>query len=47
MDFNLTQLVAWMKLIKPEIIEVEADNYHNHLSEPPGMKLKRLLENLK
>lgn len=47
MDFDLAHLVAWMKIIKPEIIEIGADNYHNHLPEPPGLKIRWLLESLK
>ena len=47
MDFNLAHLIAWLKLIKPEIIEVGADNYHNHLPEPPEWKIRCLLECLK
>lgn len=34
MDFHLRTLVDWMEAIRPEIIEVGADNYHNGLPEP-------------
>jgi len=34
MDFHLATFVRWIKEIMPEIIEVGADNYHNHLPEP-------------
>lgn len=34
MDFHIGILVRWMKDIRPEIIEIGADNYHNHLPEP-------------
>ena len=31
MGFHLDTMTEWIKEIKPEIIEVGADNYHNHL----------------
>ena len=34
LDFHLCTFVEWMKEIKPEIIEVGPDNYHNNLPEP-------------
>lgn len=34
MDFHLGTLVAWMKDINPDIIEIGADNYGNNLPEP-------------
>ena len=37
-DFHLRTLVAWMKEIGPEIIEIGADNYHNNLPEPKSEK---------
>ncbi len=47
MDFDLEVLLRWMRSIRPEIIEVGADNYHNHLPEPSGLKLRILLDHLK
>lgn len=47
MDFDLDVLTRWLTNIKPEIIEVGADNYHNHLPEPPWEKVERLLNNLR
>lgn len=47
MDFDLEILLRWMRTIRPEIIEVGADNYHNHLPEPPALKLRILLDHLK
>ena len=47
MDFNLLLFVDWIKLIKPEIIEVGADNYHNNLPEPNSAKVNALLSYLK
>ncbi|GAG76771.1 unnamed protein product [marine sediment metagenome] len=35
-----------MRIINPEIIEVGADNYSNHLPEPPWWKVEALLNNL-
>lgn len=46
-DFDLEILVNWMKEINPEIIEVGADNYHNHLSEPEWPKVEELLGKLR
>lgn len=47
MDFDLEELVNWVILLQPEIIEVGADNYHNHLPEPPWSKVEQLLVNLR
>ena len=47
MDFDLAELGEWVAEIQPSIIEVGADNYHNHLPEPPWWKVERLLENLR
>lgn len=42
-DFNLVTLLKWMYDIRPEIIEVGADNYHNDLPEPPWEKVEKLI----
>lgn len=47
MDFDLDDLVRWVGNIKPDIIEVGADNYHNRLPEPPWEKVEKLLANLR
>ncbi len=47
MDFDLETLVCWIKDIRPEIVEVGADNYHNNLPEPPWEKVQQLLEALR
>lgn len=47
MDFDLIPFVKWITSIKPEIIEVGADNYHNNLPEPGSEKVNRLLAYLK
>ncbi len=48
LDFDLATLVSWMKEIKPEIIEIGPDNYHNNLPEPLGTKVViRLLSMLR
>lgn len=47
MDFDLLTFVRWIGHIKPEIIEVGADNYHNNLPEPSSQKLESLLTHLK
>lgn len=46
-DFDLDEMLSWMAEIKPEIIEVGADNYHNGLPEPPWDKVEKLLGSLK
>ena len=45
-DFDLEVMVKWMREIKPEIIEVGADNYRHHLPEPPWSKVAQLLKEL-
>jgi len=47
MDFDLEEMVNWVTLMQPDIIEVGADNYHNHLQEPPRWKVEALLERLR
>lgn len=47
MDFDLGTLVRWIGEIKPEIVEVGADNYHNNLPEPPWERVEALLEALR
>ena len=44
MDFDLEELGEWVQEIQPSIIEVGADNYHNHLPEPSWEKVGKLLE---
>ncbi|MCL0048393.1 hypothetical protein M1N20_02975 [Dehalococcoidia bacterium] len=47
MDFDLEVLTQWLDRIKPGIVEVGADNYCNHLPEPPWWKVEALLKNLR
>lgn len=47
MDFDLEPLISWVRIIKPEIVEVGADNYHNNLPEPPWWKVEGLLKKLR
>jgi len=47
MNFDLSILLEWMRQINPEIIEVGADNYSNHLPEPPWWKVITLLAKLR
>ncbi|GAJ11202.1 unnamed protein product [marine sediment metagenome] len=46
MNFDLDILFEWMERIEPEIIEIGADNYSNHLPEPPWWKVEALLKSL-
>lgn len=47
MDFDLKELIHWVELLRPDIIEVGADNYYNNLPEPSPKKLEQLLEALR
>lgn len=47
MDFDLEEFVRWIGHIRPEIVEVGADNYGHHLPEPDGMKVVSLLNALR
>ena len=46
-DFNLPELISWLETIKPEIVEVGADNYGHQLPEPPWGKVEELLGRLR
>lgn len=47
MDFDLGVMLDWVEGIKPEIVEVGADNYHNNLPEPKWYKVQSLLNGLR
>jgi len=47
MDFNLGVMVRWVEILKPEIIEIGADNYRHSLIEPPWWKVEGLLAELR
>lgn len=55
MNFHLATLVRWIKEIRPEIVEIGPDNYHNNLPEPywilpdqkAPQKVRWLLERLR
>jgi len=46
-DFDLVAMLKWMDEIRPEIVEVGADNYHNRLVEPRWEKVQALLAGLR
>ena len=46
-DFDKEILVSWMHFLKPEIVEVGADGYRNHLAEPGWAKIEELLVSLR
>lgn len=46
-DFDVKVLIKWMREIRPEIVEVGADNYTNGLPEPAPDKVNALLDALK
>lgn len=43
MDFDLGTMLSWVRDIKPEIVEVGADNYRHNLPEPDPQKVKTLI----
>jgi len=47
MDFDLKVLLRWIGDIKPEIVEIGADNHGHNLPEPPWEKVERLLHCLR
>lgn len=47
MDFDLGEFLTWIERIKPEIVEVGADNYRNKLPEPKAYKVQSLLNGLR
>ena len=47
MDFDLRTMVGWMKHIKPEIVEVGADNWKCGLPEPAWGNIEELLSELR
>jgi DNA repair photolyase len=47
MDFDLEVMTRWLREMKPDIVEIGADNYRNHLPEPPWEKIKALLASLR
>jgi DNA repair photolyase len=44
MDFDLLEFIKWIADIKPDIVEIGADNYRHNLPEPSGIKVKNLIE---
>jgi hypothetical protein len=46
-DFDPPEMLRWMRALQPEIIEVGADNYNNHLQEPSWFRVEILLNGLK
>lgn len=47
MDFDFEILLSWIKDIKPEIVEIGADNYRSCLPEPSWDKVEALLKGLR
>ena len=46
MDFDLIDMVRWIKEIKPEFVSIGADSGNNHLPEPSPDKVKSLIASL-
>lgn len=47
MNFDVGGILGWIAQIKPQIVEVGADNYACGLDEPPWEKVEALLKGLK
>lgn len=47
MKMNPQRLAGWIKEIRPEVVEVGADNYHCGLQEPDGRRLEAFLDELR
>ena len=47
MDFDLLELVRWMREIEPQFVSIGADSGNNHLPEPSSEKVKALIEGLR
>lgn len=43
MDFDLGTMLSWVRDIKPQIVEVGADNYRHNLTEPDLQKIQALI----
>jgi DNA repair photolyase len=46
MDFDVEELVCWMREIKPQFVSIGADSKGHHLPEPSWDKVERLIEEL-
>lgn len=46
MDFDLTEMVSWIKTVNPEFVSVGADSKHHNLPEPSPQKVERLIVEL-
>ena len=46
LDFDLEELVKWMKEIRPRIVYLGYDNYYNNLPESSAEKTKSLIKDL-
>jgi len=46
-DFDMDIFLGWLQEIKPEIVQVGADNYHAGLPEPSWDKVQQLLAGLR
>lgn len=46
MDFDLENLIQWIKLIKPNFVSIGADSKKHNLPEPSKDKIEKLIEEL-
>lgn len=47
MDFDLNELIAWMRWLKPEFVSIGADSKGHNLFEPSSSKLESLIQQLR
>jgi len=47
MDFDLEEMVDWIKQIRPEFVSIGADSKGHNLPEPPADKVRALIKSLK
>ncbi len=47
MNFDYWTFRMWLFHLMPSIVEIGADNYHNHLPEPPWYKVANLIKDLR
>lgn len=45
-NFDLEELVEWIRILQPKFVSIGADSKGNNLPEPPAWKVKELIEKL-
>ncbi len=47
MQLNIDEMLTRMWSLRPEVIEIGADNHHKHLPEPSAAEVRQLLDGLR